>query len=148
MILWWIMSYGGVWHKKKLRVVCSNRRICVEEGMRVYVCVCVCVCVWVHTQRCPTLCEPMDYSLPGSSVYGILQARILEWVAVPFSRESPYPRDRTSVSCIGGWIFYHWHTWDVLKKGGPIYWGKWFSDNILPLDLQLITLKHSLHCIS
>ena len=37
-------------------------------------------------QSCPTLCDPVDYSLPGSSVHGILQARILEWVAVPFSR--------------------------------------------------------------
>ena len=109
MILWWIMSYGGVWHKKKLcsnrtKFVCSNRRICGEEGMRVYVCVCVCVCA--HTQWCPTLCDPMDCSLPGSSVYGILQARILEWVAIPFSRGSSHPRDRTSVSCIGGWIFF------------------------------------------
>ena len=49
------------------------------------VCVCVCVCVWV-TQLCPTLCDPMDCNLPGSSVHGILQARILEWVAMSFSR--------------------------------------------------------------
>ena len=45
----------------------------------------MCVCVWV-TQSCPTLCDPMDYSLPGSSVLGILQARILEWVAISFPR--------------------------------------------------------------
>ena len=42
-------------------------------------------------QSCPTLCDPMDCSLPGSSVHGILQARILEWVAFPFSRESSQP---------------------------------------------------------
>ena len=47
--------------------------------------VCVCVCV---AQLCPTVCNPMDCSLPGSSVHGILQARILEWIAVPFSRGS------------------------------------------------------------
>ena len=41
----------------------------------------------------PTLCDPMDRSLPGSSVYGILQARLLEWVAMPFSRGSSQPRD-------------------------------------------------------
>ena len=40
-------------------------------------------------QSCPTLCNPMDWSLPGSSVHGILQARKLEWVAIPFSRQSP-----------------------------------------------------------
>ena len=50
----------------------------------VKVCVCVCVCLSV----CLTLCDPMDYSLPGSSVHGVLQARILEWVAMPSSRGS------------------------------------------------------------
>ena len=44
-------------------------------------------------QSCPTRCDPMDYSPPGSSVHGILQARILEWVAFPFSRGSSQPRD-------------------------------------------------------
>ena len=46
----------------------------------------LCVCVCLVTQLCLTLCDPMDYSPPGSSVHGILQARILEWVAIPFSR--------------------------------------------------------------
>ena len=54
------------------------------------------------TQLCPTLCNPMHYSLPGSSVHGILQARILKWVGVPFSRGSSRSRDRTQVSCIAG----------------------------------------------
>ena len=54
------------------------------------------------TQSCPTLYDPMDCSLPGSSVHGILQARVLEWVAVSFSRGSSQPRDRTRVSCIPG----------------------------------------------
>ena len=51
-------------------------------------------------QSCLTLCDPMDRSLPGSSVHGILQARILEWGAVPFSRGSSQPRDRTRISCV------------------------------------------------
>ena len=46
-------------------------------------------------QSCPTLRDPMDYSLPGSSVHGILQARILEWVAIPFFRGSSQPRAQT-----------------------------------------------------
>ena len=52
---------------------------------------------WVSeaAQLCPTLCDPMDCSLPGSSVHGIFQARILEWVAIFFSRESSQPRDQT-----------------------------------------------------
>ena len=56
-------------------------------------------------QSCPTLCDPVDCSLPGSSVHGILQARILEWVADPFSRESSQSRNRTQVSCIIGGFF-------------------------------------------
>ena len=56
-------------------------------------------------QSCPTLCNPMDYSPPGSAVYGILQARILEWVAVPFSRGSSKPRDLTQVSHTAGRLF-------------------------------------------
>ena len=56
-------------------------------------------------QSCLTLCDSMDYSLLGSSVHGILQARILEWVAMPFSRESFRPRDQAQVSCIAGRFF-------------------------------------------
>ena len=54
------------------------------------------------TQSCPTLCNPMDCSLPGSSVHGVLQARRLERVDISFSRQSSPPRDRTWVSCIAG----------------------------------------------
>ena len=54
------------------------------------------------SQLCPTLCDPMDCSLPGSSVHGIFQARVLEWVVISFSRESSQPRDRTQVSCTAG----------------------------------------------
>ena len=53
-------------------------------------------------QSCLTLCNPVDCSLPGSSIHGILQARILELVAISFSRGSSQPRDRTQVSCIAG----------------------------------------------
>ena len=62
-------------------------------------------------QSCPTLCDPMDCSPPGSSVHGILQARILEWVAMPSSMDLP---DRGMepvshyVSCIGRQVLYHW----------------------------------------
>ena len=61
-------------------------------------------------QSCLTLCDPMDCSPPGSSVHGILQARILEWVAMHFSRGSSQPMDRTHisyVSCIGRQLLYH-----------------------------------------
>ena len=61
-------------------------------------------------QLCPILCNPMDCSPPGSSVHRIVQARILEWVAISYSRGAPQPRDLTCisyVSCIGRRILYH-----------------------------------------
>ena len=66
---------------------------------------CVCYVCAKSLQLYPTLCDPMDCSPPGSSVHGILQARILEWVAMPSSRGSSQPRDQTHVSyisCISG----------------------------------------------
>ena len=57
------------------------------------------------TQLCPTLCDPKDCSLPGSSVHGILQARILEWVPIPFSSGSSQPSDWTQISYIAGRFF-------------------------------------------
>ena len=97
----------------------------------------VCVCVHVHAQSCPTLCDPMDYSPPASSVngifqarplvkvkvtqlcptvcnpmdytaHGILQARILEWLAFLFSRGSFWSRNLTRISCIAGGFFINW----------------------------------------
>ena len=59
-------------------------------------------------QSCPTLCEPMDYSLPGSSVHGILLVRKLEWLAMPSTRWSSQPRDQTQVSHITGSFFIFW----------------------------------------
>ena len=53
-------------------------------------------------QSCPTLYDPMDCSPPGSAIHGILQARVLEWVAIPFSRGSSQPRDQTQVSRSAG----------------------------------------------
>jgi hypothetical protein len=70
-------------------------------------------------QSCPALCNPLDCSPPGSSVHGILQARILEWVAMPSSSGPSQPRDRTHiscVSCIGGQIIYHCATWEAIFK--------------------------------
>ena len=61
-------------------------------------------------QSCPTLCNPMNCSLSGSSIHGIFQARVLEWVAISFSRGSSRPRDRTQVSRIAGRRFTIWAT--------------------------------------
>ena len=68
-------------------------------------------------QSCPTLCIPVDCSLQGSSVHVIFQARVLEWVAISFSRGSSWPRNRTQVSHIAGRCFTIWATRDVCLLG-------------------------------
>ena len=75
------------------------------------------LCYATSLQSCLTLCDPIDCRPPGCSVHGILQARIVEWVAMPSSRESAPPRDRTLVSyvsCTGRWVL-------VPIPGEPIY---------------------------
>ena len=72
--------------------------------------ICTGISVLVSAQSCLTLCDPMDCSLPGFSVHEIFQARVLEWVAISFSRGSSWPRDWTQVSCIAGWRFTLWAT--------------------------------------
>ena len=67
-------------------------------------------CEVLVAQACPTLCNPMDYSPPGSSVHGILQARKLKWIAMPSSRGSSQPRDWTRVSCPARRFFNVWAT--------------------------------------
>ena len=89
----------------------------------------VCTYAKWKSLSCATLCNPMNYM-----VHGILQARILEWVAFPFSRESSQPKDQTQVSCIAGGFFTSWATRKALINclflGLPTYildpvdWGK------------------------
>ena len=67
-------------------------------------------------QSCPALCDPTDCSPPGSTVHGILQAGILEWIAILFSRGSSQPKDRTWVSCIGARFFTFEATREVLPN--------------------------------
>ena len=67
------------------------------------------------TQSCPTLCDPTESSLSGSSIHGIFQARVLEWIAIAFSRGSSWPRDWTPVSRIAGRRFTIWAT----REAGP-----------------------------
>jgi len=67
------------------------------------------------TQACPTLCNPMDYSSPGSLVHGILQERVLEWVAIPFSRASSPSRDWTKVFHIAAIYLTIWTTKEANK---------------------------------
>ena len=86
-------------------------------------------------QLCPTLCNPKDCSLPGSSVHGIFQARILEWGAIAFSRRSYQPRDWTQVSCIVDRRFTIWATREVLSNLDSILKSR---DITLPIKVHLV----------
>ena len=100
----------------------------ISESSIKRVCLCVCVCVCVSVCMCvlvaqsfPTHCDPMDCSLPGSSIYGILQARILVCIAWPSPWESPWPRDRTQVSCISRQLLYSLSHWGNLSNKVLLY---------------------------
>ena len=71
---------------------------------------------WKWSQSCPTLCNPVNCSLPGFSIHGIFQAKVLKWVAISFSSGSSQPRDRTQVSHIVGRHFTIWATREVLPN--------------------------------
>ena len=82
----------------------TNGREACEKMLNI-VSHCCCCCCYLATKSCPTLCNPMNCSPPGSSVHAISQARILEWIAISFSRGSSWPRDQTHVSCLAGGFF-------------------------------------------
>ena len=73
------------------------------------------LCVCSVAKSCLTLCDPIDYSLPSSSVHGIFKARILEWVAIFFPWDLPNPDGTlvSCISCIGRQILYHWAIWEA-----------------------------------
>ena len=96
----------------------------------------VCVCVLV-AQSCPIPCNPMDCTPPGSSVHGILQARVLEWVAIPFCRGSSRPRNWTWVSCIAGGFSTSWATRGAPNMLSSLLRRSVVSDSLRPHGLQL-----------
>ena len=108
-------------------------------------CSCCLVAEW-----CPTLCDPVDCSPPGSSVPGISQARILQWVAISFSSRYSWPREQTCISCTGRWILSHWATkeahdkWIVCLKKRlqcPLDIGDWDGEvEIYQNDLYMLLL--------
>ena len=75
-------------------------------------------------QSCLSLCDPMNCSLSGSSVYAILQAKILEWIAIPFSRGSSLPKDQTLISCIADRFFTIWATREAQSTENHPPYGK------------------------
>ena len=103
-------------------------------------------------KSCPILCDPMNWSQPGSSVYGILQARILEWVDISSSKGSVQLRDRTLVSCTGRQIRYQRHQGRCWASAGQVHprcsmtprgWSSWESSAV---DLQAFLGGSELTC--
>ena len=93
--------------------------ILIIPSFKMFIILYMCVCL--VAQSCPILCEFMYCSQPGSSVHGILQARILEWVAIPFSKGSSPPRDQMRISCIAdGFFIVRSH------EGSPSCWSSVF----------------------
>ena len=96
--------------QKKYKLVLESLMwpsVCLASHILLYPLVCTLSCF-----SRVRLCNPMDHSLPGSSVQGILQARILEWVVIFYARGSPWPKDRAHVSyiiCTGRQVLYHQH---------------------------------------
>ena len=88
----------------------ASRHLCKHRYIR------PCVCVCSVTKLCLTPLNPMDCSPLGSSMHGISQAKILEWVVISFSRGSSRLRDQTQVSCIAGRFFTFWATGEAFKN--------------------------------
>ena len=117
----------------------------------VYVCVYVCVLI---AQSCLALCNPTDCSPPGFSVHGILQARILEWVAIPFPRGSSLPGNQSQVSLLTGRSFNIWPTREalfqfLLVRKSKIEWSMdsndiWVLIPMFKSHLQILDLAYSL----
>ena len=102
-------NYDLLNHKVSYKADLTVNLYCVNYMYMYVICSGMCICSLkvkvLVAQLCPTFCNPMDSSLPGSSVHGILQAKILEWVANLFSKGSFQPRDQIPVSCSIGGLF-------------------------------------------
>ena len=94
-------------------------------------------------QSCPILCDPMDCSLPGSSMHGIFQARVLEWVAISFSRESSWPRDQTQISHTAVRHFTVWATRDCQNSHSEV---QNLKEGIQRPSLDQIVTTESINC--
>ena len=121
---WSLGELGCPWESSPSSVMGKETRLVrPSESRPLTLDVCWAEVARLVTQSCPTLCGPMDCSLPGSSVHGVLQARILEWVAISSSSGSFRPRDQICVSCIycvNRQSLYHCDTWELQgwQEGG------------------------------
>ena len=117
LVVWWLQS--------ALTVSCSRCWMTFPSSWLKTKGVNVLWCWCSVAQSCSSLCDPMDCSSPGSSVHGVLQARIVEWVAISFCKGSSWPRDHTQVSSIAGRRFNlsatncNWKNIKSILRGTP-----------------------------
>ena len=127
----WRSKASFIWSRTPITSVCVCECVGVCKCVGVWVCVgvalCMCVCecvgvcgggsVCVSAQSCPSLCHPMDCNPTGSSALGIFLARILEWIAISYSRGSSLSKNGTHVSCLSwlaGIFFMTSDTWKAI----------------------------------
>ena len=104
----WIVQREGTYYETSLGPSnCSGR---ISTFFWTY----NCCCLVAHS--CPTLCNPMDCSLPVYSAHGISEARILEWIAISFARGSSWLRDQNHIFCLAGGFFTTWEAQDIHKS--------------------------------
>ena len=128
LLVLWLSSFSWIfqWTKKLFYAMEIFKKQCGQDNRACSV-----------AQSCLTLSNSMDCSPQGSSVHGISQAGILEWIAIPFSRESSWSRDWTCVSCIGKQVLCHWASGKSLTVGIVPNKGDRAS-NIVTLALYLL----------
>ena len=129
--IWQVCSFSFLWEGNRLQILMIPDRHTLPTIL-----LCWLGEVEVKSLSRVRLCDPMDCNLLGFSIHGILQARILEWIAVSFSKGSSQPRDQTRVSCIGGRLFNLWATREaqlLLLLGASIHSFIWqaFIDHLL-----------------
>ena len=115
ILVLWMMSFKPAFSLPSFTFIKKLFSFSSLSSIRVVSSACLKVKIEV-AQLCLTLHGPMDCSLPGSSAHGIFQARVLEWVAISFSRGSSWPRDQTCVSHIVGRCFTIWTTKEVISE--------------------------------
>ena len=148
----WLSSWTELklfYKKKKKKRICVGKSKdfihTVVETLKRSVCLMGYFFFLSLTQSSPTVCSPMDCSPPGSSAHGIFQAKILEWVALPFSRGSSQPRDWTQVSCIAGRLFTIWATrktpcmlYELIIGDGQKTKSLWNKANVLKTKILIV----------
>ena len=112
---WMLSRFSHIWHFRTPRPAAHARILCPALSPGVYPSSRICMSA-ESIQPCLTLNDPLDCGPPGSSVHGVLQARIPEWVAIPFSRGSSRPRNQTWVSCTADRFLTIWATGEALSS--------------------------------